>query len=223
MHEIISGLLSELGKGFAGEAGKAGARALFSSRSEKGPTPPPEDSDPFAEPQEMVDGFLNALAQATLDDAWGYCDQTWADDPERSERLHVILQAAPPVSWAIQNLYAPEDWTDGDWLPWALVEVVVTFPLETGGHEVLPAVVTTVNTDEGWCVADVHWTGETEDSVEPELPAGKISGWKDWESSAAEYHAIPCTRCPQEFRIPAGYGVLNARCPACWTQQAVET
>lgn len=222
MHEFFSGALSELLKGFAGEAGKAGARALFSSRAEDTSGQHSVQFDALQEPKDLVDGFLNALAHRDQDAAWTYCDQTWADDPARSESLHVTLDAAPPLSWAIQEVYVPADWAEGNWLAWAIVEVVVTFPGEGGGFDVIPAHVTTFNGDTGWHIADVHWSpGEENEQVE--LPTGRVIGWKDWESAVDQYHVLPCSRCSQEFLIPAGYGMLKVKCPACWTQQEVET
>lgn len=226
MQEFIGGIVSELFKGFAGEAGKAGARALFSSGSAPGSPAEPEDEhfDPLHDPWEMADGFLNALAHGDPDTAWTYCDPYVADDPERHERLIVILDAVPPVSWAVQNMHVPEEWREGDWLPWGVIQSVITYPRDDGGFDALPALITMLNGDDGWRVADVHWQEDSEQRSEPLLPAGRVVGWQlDWQSSVAEVHVLPCNRCPQNFTVPAGYGILKVKCPACWTQQEVET
>lgn len=226
MQEFISGVVSELLKGFAGEAGKAGARALFSSGSASEPPAASEDEhlDPLHNPWDMAHGFLHALAQGEPDTAWTYCDPFVADDPDRHQRLDVILQAVAPVSWAVQNMHVPKEWREGDWLPWGVIETVITYPRGDGGFDALPALITMLNGDDGWRVADVHWQEDTEEVNAPALPAGRVVGWpKDWESSVAEVHVLPCTRCSESFTIPAGYGVLKVRCPACWTQQEVET
>jgi hypothetical protein len=222
MQEFISGIISELVKGFAGEAGKAGARAIFSK-----PESPPQAEGEHPDPQDpwaMAGGFLNALLCGEPDIAWTYCDPHLADEPERMERLNVILHAAPPLSWALQNMHVPEGWSEGDELPWGLIEAVITYPRDDGGFDALSALITMLPGEFGWLVGDVHWQDGTEQAGEPVPPAARVVGWpKDWEFSVAEVHVLPCSRCPQSFTIPAGYGILKVRCPACWTQQEVET
>jgi hypothetical protein len=223
VQEFIGGIVSELLKGFAGEAGKEGARALFSSKSKPESLPQEGEHLDVHDPWVMAEGFLNALLHGEPDIAWTYCDACVADEPDRLERLNILLQAVPPVSWALQNMHVPDGWSEGDWLPWGLIDAVITYPRDDGGFDALSALITMLPSDDGWLVADVHWQ-DTEEASEPTLPAARVVGWpKDWESSVAEVHVLPCTRCLESFTIPAGYGVLKVKCPACWTQQEVET
>jgi hypothetical protein len=225
MQEFIGNIISEFLKGAAGEAGKEGVRALFSSRTK--PESLPQDEGEHLDVQDpwmMAGGFLNALLHGEPDTAWTYCDPSVADEPDRLERVNVILQAVPPMSYALLNMHVPEGWREGDWLPWGLIEAVITYPRDDGRFDALPALLTMFPSDAGWLVADVHWQESAEQTSEPSLPAARVVGWNnDWESTVAEIYILPCTRCPQSFTIPAGYGVLKVKCPACWTLQEVET
>lgn len=225
MQEFFGGIISEFLKGAAGEAGKAGARALFSSKPKPESLHQAEGEHPDPQnPWEIAGGFLNALLHGEPEIAGTYCDPHVAEDPDRLERLNVVLQAVPPVSWALQNMQVPDGWREGDWLPWGLIEAVITYPRDDGGFDALPALITMFPSDDGWLVGDVHWQEDSEQAGEPDLPAARVVGWnKDWQSAVAEVYVLPCSRCPQSFTIPAGYGVLKVKCPACWTQQEVET
>lgn len=211
--EILVTIATELAKGFMGEAGKAGAKALFTRAEQTQPAEPIAEYDPLIEAEEAANSFLSAVAHGDRDVAWEWCDPAWADDPERSQSLTDTLQAAPPLNWTIKSLHVPDDWIEGEWLPWVALETIVTFDLGDGSYPVIPAMIWTVETDYGWRVADIAWdsafygTSELENVFEL-LPSKQV---------------IQCSRCPQKLSVPVGIGRIRVKCPSCWTRTVIDT
>lgn len=241
MIDIIKVLAVEAAKAFAGEAAKAGARAMFSERTQTGPAPRPEPMlqaepiyDPVADVQTVGEWFLSALAQGDHDAAWALCDPGWPYDPERSQSYHATFDAAPPVSWAVRQIYVPEDWTAGSFLAWAGVEVLVTFDLQNGTSSAIEGVLWIFPIEEEWRVADIYWPPAPESAeAEPQefaadlsdLFAGFVGDVQILEEPVheSEMRVILCTRCPQKLSIPVGVGRIRVKCPACWTTQVLDS
>jgi hypothetical protein len=240
MIEFLKILGTEAAKAFAGEAAKAGARALFSERTqaERVPQPeaisPPEQaSDPVFDAQAVGEWFLSALAQQDHDAAWALCDPEWPYDPERSQSYHATFGAAPPISWAVRQIHVPGDWTPGNTPAWAGVEVLVTFDLQNGTYSAIEGVLWIFPIANEWRVADVYWAPAPESTeVEQKEFAADLSEifGLDWDAQVMELsirepekRVILCTRCPQKLSVPVGVGRIRVKCPACWTQQVIDS
>jgi hypothetical protein len=208
--EFFTTLLTELGKGFMGEAGKAGARALFSREA---PTPEPEHAledelEPQDETQEALEGFFDCLAVGDPDAAWTWCDPEWPHDPQRSQSYHDTFSLAPPISWSVRQQYVPSDWSPGEWLEWVAWDVVVTFDNGDGSFSAHPAAVVALPLDDGWRIAEVVWDPGSDEAPEP--------------VTEEEVWLVVCERCPAELAIPVGLGPFSIRCPDCWTPQTID-
>ncbi|HEX2081207.1 MAG TPA: hypothetical protein VHG08_26120 [Longimicrobium sp.] len=242
MLDFFVAVAIEAGKGFFGEAGKAGARALFSR-----PTEPeqvvsnlePERAlyDPIGEAEYAGTAFLHALAQRDHDTAWAWCDPDWPNDPERSQSFHNTFSSAPPATWNIRERYVPADWQDGDDLPWIGLDVLVTFDLLDGTYSTIEGLLWIFPTTDGWRLADITWDSASQqaaanqeaslESVFDELfqiPADEVleADFTIHEEETAK-RVILCTRCPQKLSIPVGVGRIRVKCPACWTQQVIDS
>jgi hypothetical protein len=240
MIDILKVLAVEAAKAFAGEAAKAGARAMFSERTQTEQVPRPEPLlqvepvyDPVADVRTVGEWFLSALAQGDHDAAWALCDPGWPYDPERSQSYHATFGAAPPVSWAVRQIHVPEDWTPGSFLAWAGVEVLVTFDLQNGTYSAIEGVLWIFPIAEEWRVADIYWppAAESAEAEQQEFEAS-LSDIFDftWDAPVVEQpvhqpekRVILCTRCPQKLSIPVGVGRIRVKCPACWTTQVLDS
>jgi hypothetical protein len=236
MIEFLKILAIESTKAFAGEAAKAGARTLFSERAQVEPVPHPEPVvyDPVGDVQAVAEWFLSALSQRDHDAAWALCDPEWLYDPQRSQSYHATFEAAPPVSWAVRQIHVPEDWTEGQNLAWAGVEVLVTFDLENGTYSTIEGVLWIFPIAQEWRVADIYWPAaaeltEREPQVftfdQPDIFAGFPWDAQVTEQPVAEpeKRVILCTRCPQKLSVPVGVGRIRVKCPACWAQQVIDS
>jgi phage FluMu protein Com len=211
--EILATIVTELGKGFASEAGKVVARALF-SRKEPAAQPEVEQEewtfavDPLWEAEQAANGFLQCLAAADHDAAWIWCDPAWPSDPDRAQSFHDTIAAAPPIGWVVRQHWVPEDWNRGEWLNWVLLDVVVTFDAGDGTFPALPAMIAVMPLEGGWRVAEIDWNPQSQAEPEPSL---EEQAWQ-----------VRCERCPHELPIPFGAGPFSIRCPECWTPQTID-
>jgi phage FluMu protein Com len=212
--DFIATILTEFGKSVASEAGKAAARALLSRKEEPAAQPDVEhgewtvEVDPLWEAEAAANGFLQGLAAADHDAAWTWCDPAWPSDPDRARSFHDTIAAAPPINWVVRQHLVPEDWSQGEWLAWVLLDVVVTFDAGDGTFPALPAMIAVIPLESGWRVAEIDWNPQSQ--AEPEsLPEEQA-----WQ--------IRCERCPQELTIPVGTGPFQIRCPTCWTPQSID-
>jgi hypothetical protein len=240
MIEFLKVLAVETTKAFAGEAAKAGARALFSKRTqaekvaEPGPMAQIEPGyDPIADVQTVAEWFLSALKQRDHDAAWALCDPAWPYDPERSQSYHATFGAAPPLSWDVPQIHVPADWTPGNILAWAGVEVLVTFDLQNGTYSTIEGVLWIFPIAHEWRVADIYWppTAELTEAEQPEFAASLsdvfdlpwVAQFVEQPVHEPEKRVILCTRCTQKLSVPVGVGRIRVKCPTCRTQQVLDS
>jgi hypothetical protein len=167
--DILKVLAVETAKAFAGEAGKAGARALFSERKQAERRPNAEPTfqaeqvhDPIADVKALAEWFLSTLKQRDHAAAWALCDPTWPYDPERSQSFHATFGAAPPLSWDVRQIHVPADWTPEYEPAWAGVEVLVTFDLQDGTYSTTEGVLWIFPIAQVWRIADIYWSPAAE-------------------------------------------------------------
>jgi hypothetical protein len=245
MNEIFA----ELAKGAASELGKAAVRLIFSSSKRDSVAPTAargaavspaateeeldallaeveEEQSLTSEAESVAHGFFEALRTADRRSALSWCDPDWRNDPDRSHALREVLDAAPPVSWDLRDMYGPEDWDGRSPLPWVQFEAVVTYETGAGTYEVIPTRFWVADTRFGWRVWNIAWWPDREQ--EPAVAHDEVEFSQVFaelfESQISEVHqVIPCTRCPQKLSIPVGTGRLRVRCPECWTVQFVDS
>lgn len=207
--EIVGTLMLEIGKGFLGELGKAGARALFSRVSPESATPNPgaDDADELCGPREAVESFFTCLAAEDPGAAWSWCDPQWPFDPERGQSYNETFSFAPPINWVVKEWWGPEE-RHGALPDWLGAAVVVTFKAGNGTYSAHPAIVVAIPTHEGWRIGDVVWEAQAE--TQPETPVDP-AGWQ-----------VTCERCPELLTVPFGEGAFKIRCAACWTPQTID-
>ena len=185
-------------------------------------------TDPVEESAAVMDSFLRALADRDVDTWFSLCERTWAIQNDTGELLNNTLSSAPPISWAFTELYVPEDWAAGAWLPWLVAELAVTFDVG-GRYETIPAVLRAISTRQGSRI-DYLWWGETA-TPEPEPSADPGATvfpdldpedfWNLFGQQASEIDfgpptaVIECARCGQKLRVPADKGRLRVTCRKC--------
>jgi hypothetical protein len=167
------------------------------------------NDSPTHEAEAVVHAFFDALRTGNRSGALGWCETGWRNDPERSPALRETLDSAPPVSWTFREVSVPHDWDERAPLPWIQVEAVVTYEADGGRFEGVPARLWVADTRFGWKVWNIVW-------------------WPDGQQQPVDAtdearQVIPCTRCPQQLRIPVGIGRLRVKCPECWTVQIVDS
>src|SRR3954466_5166114 len=80
--------------------------------------PNPEPRQPEDGALQAMDAFLRLVAQRDMDGFLDLCDPTWAQQDDTAALMDATLEAAPPISWAFQEVRVPADWRAGTRLPW---------------------------------------------------------------------------------------------------------
>jgi hypothetical protein len=196
-------------------------RAAFSAAL-RPRVPPPAPVSPTDEAVLVVDSFFRAIAARDVGALTEICDAVWEVQPGTAELIQELLDASPPVSWAVDAVLVPDDWRIGFPLAWVLTELAVTFGTRETGFETIPGVVRVTAQPEGWRIDYLEWHELQQPEPGPEPDTG-IS-WFDAASPLFEEFALQpppgpvvvvCARCAQKLCVPGDRGRLRVTCPRC--------
>ena len=180
----------------------------------------PSPVDPLQEAAGVIDHFLRAVANRDWETLTHLCEAGWAMQPDTAALMDHTFSSARPVSWAFTETYVPDWWTPEYELPWLIAEMVVTFDLEEGSYETIPAGLRAVFTDAGWQVDPLAWGG-AESGMEPAVafPANEAVALPDEVIAHPANEVIVCPRCGQRLSVPSDKGRLRVTCSSCGNLQ----